>query len=392
MPRPAPALAHGRRLRHVHAALARGAGPPPGPSAVGSESELPVVGVIDMENKDGTIYAGDASDSDTIELHALAGTADVVYTGAASIEEVDPELLAQMSGVLLRRCPFGEAQLALLPKLKVILRMGAGYDNVDTQACADAGVIACNCPDAWVEEVADSTACLLVALIRRTFDLANMVAGDATGKSWTRQADLQQRGITRIRGMRLGIVGMGRIGTAVSQRARAFGFDLSFHDPGIPAGAEKGFGGMTRYTSFTDLVANVDAVTFHCPLTDGPVVPGGPEGTRGMLNLDTLPGPDHPGLFVVNCARGGIATEEAIIQGLADGRLRGVALDSVDTEPTVSTALLEAQQGGAPLLITPHAAFYSDEAFEEMRGLAAAEVGRILSGEPAQYQVNAHEF
>ena len=111
-----------------------------------------------------------------------------------------------------------------------------------------------------------------------------------------------------------------------------------------------------------------------------------------MLNLETLPSPDHPGLFVVNCARGGIATEEAIIQGLADGRLRGVALDSVDTEPTVSTALLEAQQGGAPLLITPHAAFYSDEAFEEMRGLAAAEVGRILSGEPAQYQVNAHEF
>jgi C-terminal binding protein len=154
--------------------------------------------------------------------------------------------------------------------------------------------------------------------------------------------------------MRLGIVGMGRIGTAVAQRARAFGFQLSFYDPFLPAGAEKGFGGFVRHTSFADLVANCDMLTFHCPLT---------ETTRGMLNTDTLPSADHPGLFVVNCARGGIADEDAILQGLADGRLRGVALDSLSTEPQVSSSLLQAQADGAHLLITPHAAFYSDEAF-----------------------------
>jgi phosphoglycerate dehydrogenase-like enzyme len=104
--------------------------------------------------------------------------------------------LSEVSAVLLRRCPFGEEQLAKLPKLKVILRMGAGYDNVDTDACTAAGVIACNCPDAWVEEVADSTLCLMIALIRRTFDLVKMVSA---GEGWTRQADLQQKGITRIR-------------------------------------------------------------------------------------------------------------------------------------------------------------------------------------------------
>ncbi len=120
----------------------------------------------------------------------------MVYTGAASIEEVEPELLSEVSAVLLRRCPFGKDQLAKMPKLKVILRMGAGYDNVDTDACTAAGVIACNCPDAWVEEVADSTLCLMIALIRRTFDLVQMVSA---GEGWTRQADLQQKGITRIR-------------------------------------------------------------------------------------------------------------------------------------------------------------------------------------------------
>jgi len=73
----------------------------------------------------------------------------------------------------------------------------------------------------------------MLALIRRTFDLVKMVAA---GDGWTRQADLQQKGITRVRGMRLGIVGMGRIGTAVAQRARAFGFEMSFYDPTLPAG------------------------------------------------------------------------------------------------------------------------------------------------------------
>lgn len=209
-----------RRLHHVHSALQSSL-----PAAAAAESDLPIVAIIDMENKDGTIYSGVGDD--TIELNELLGTAkvsrlahfyrlfkshqpqcppprptapicclQVVYTGAASIEEVDQDLLTEVSAVLLRRCPFGEKQLAKMPKLKVVLRMGAGYDNVDTEACSRADVIACNCPDAWVEEVADSTLCLMLALIRRTFDLVKMVSA---GGGWTRQAELQQKGISRVR-------------------------------------------------------------------------------------------------------------------------------------------------------------------------------------------------
>ena len=83
---------------------------------------------------------------------------------------------------------------------------------------------------------------------------------------------------------------------------------------------------MTRYHSFQDLVANCDAISFHCPLTDE---------TACMLNSRTLPGVGHPGLFVANCARGGCVEEAAVLEGLADGRLRGVALDSLNTEPKV---------------------------------------------------------
>jgi lactate dehydrogenase-like 2-hydroxyacid dehydrogenase len=274
------------------AALVGARRPPPQPHpAEAAATELPLVGVIDMENKDGTIYdgtgGGDGANSERlIEREELEGVARVVYTGAASIEEVDPALLKQLSAVLLRRCPLGAAQLAAMPSLRAVVRMGAGYDNVDTGACTAAGVVACNCPDAWVEEVADSTLCLTIALIRRVFELTRLVSA---GRGWTRQADLQQKRISRLRGMRLGIVGLGRcstrlaaagviphasrrpartrpvltgismcrtcgleptlraagtnaharIGTAVLQRARAFGFELAFYDPHLPPGVEK---------------------------------------------------------------------------------------------------------------------------------------------------------
>ena len=78
--------------------------------------------------------------------------------------------------ILAARFDVGWPQLKLLPRVKAVIRMGAGYDNIDTKACADANVIACNCPDAWVEEVADSTLCLLLAIIRRTFDLCELVS------------------------------------------------------------------------------------------------------------------------------------------------------------------------------------------------------------------------
>ena len=147
-------------------------------------------------NAQGTIYTS-ASAATEIEQLELDGTASVVYTGAACIEDVDPALLSQFSAVLLRRCTFGPVQLAALPSLKCVLRMGAGYDNIDTEACAKAGVVACNCPDAWTEEVADSALSLTLAIVRRSFELSAFVS---SGGGWTRQAALPRKGMRRIRG------------------------------------------------------------------------------------------------------------------------------------------------------------------------------------------------
>lgn len=155
----------------------------PSKACFSTHSSLPLVGVIDMENHDGTIYTSNSA-ANEIEQLELCGTASVLFTGAASIEEVDPSLLNKFSAILLRRCPLGAEQLALLPNVKCVLRMGAGYDNVDIHACTAASVIACNCPDAWVEEVADSTLSCMLALLRRTLQLSAFVS---SGGGWTRQ-------------------------------------------------------------------------------------------------------------------------------------------------------------------------------------------------------------
>ena len=107
-----------------------------------------------------------------------------------------------------------------------------------------------------------------------------------------------------------------------------------------------------------------------------------------MLNAASLPPAGHPGLHVVNTARGGIVDEAALLRGLEEGCVRGAALDSLDDEPRVCADLRDAQAHGANLLLTPHASFYSDEAFDEMRHLAAREVGRILRREAPHYQVS----
>ena len=257
--------------------------------------------------------------------------------------------------------------------------MGAGYDNVDLDACSAAAVVVSNCPDAWTEEVADHTVALMLALLRQTPELTRIVAA---GEGWTRQAGLQRLGLRRLRGLRLGIVGLGRIGTAVAQRCRPFGFDLVFFDPHRPAGTEKGLGGLRRCATFAELLATVDVLSFHCPLS--------PE-THHMLDAAALAArrPDS-GLVVVNAARGGVIDEAALLAALDDGRVRAAALDCLEAEPRVAPELLtRAQAKGAPLLLTPHSAFYSDEAFIEMRHLSAREVRRVLRSEPAHYQVNS---
>eukprot|EP01062_Namystynia_karyoxenos_P047254 TRINITY_DN35543_c0_g1_i1.p1 TRINITY_DN35543_c0_g1~~TRINITY_DN35543_c0_g1_i1.p1 ORF type:complete len:357 (+),score=116.58 TRINITY_DN35543_c0_g1_i1:75-1145(+) len=331
-----------------------------------------------------TVALVDVED-DAVERRILSAAGhDVVWSRdpkPRSVSDIPPAERAAVQGLLLRRCLVTDSDLALLPSLRVVLRMGVGVDNIDLAACSRRGLVACNCPEAWVEEVADSAWSLLLCLMRNTVPLALHTQGG----EWTSSAPL--KGMRRLRGLRLGIVGLGRIGTAAAARASAFGVSVRFYDPLLPAGAAKGLG-WRRCGSFEELLGESDVLSLHCPLT---------ERSANMLDSAALAAlPPGKGLYVINTARGGVLDEDACAAALRDGRLGGLALDVLAREPNNMSgkeifgrsALAAARQEGLNVIITPHAAFYSAEAFEEMRHQAAAEIARVLRGEPPWYQVN----
>nr|CAG4635439.1 EOG090X05J1 [Artemia franciscana] len=250
--------------------------------------------------------------------------------------------------------------------LRIIVRIGSGVDNIDVKAAGEIGIAVCNVPGYGVEEVADTTLCLILNLYRRTFWLANMVR---EGKKFTGPEQVREaaQGCARIRGDTLGIVGLGRIGSAVALRAKAFGFNVVFYDPYLPDGMEKSLG-LTRVYTLQDLLFQSDCVSLHCTLN---------EHNHHLINEYTIK-QMRPGAFLVNTARGGLVDENALAQALKDGRIRAAALDVHENEPynVYQGPLKEAPN----LVCTPHAAFYSDIACTELREMAAGEIRRAIVG------------
>ena len=148
--------------------------------------------------------------------------------------------------------------------LRIVVRIGSGVDNIDVKAAGEMGIAVCNVPGYGVEEVADSTLCLILNLYRRTYWLVNMVK---EGKKITGPEQLKDAafGCARIRGDTLGIVGLGRIGSAVALRAKAFGFNVIFYDPYLPDGIEKSLG-LDRVYTLQVVVTIISPLRYSCIL------------------------------------------------------------------------------------------------------------------------------
>jgi C-terminal binding protein len=176
-------------------------------------------------------------------------------------------------------------------------------------------------------------------------------------------------GCARIRGDTLGIIGLGRVGTAVALRAKAFGFSVVFYDPYLADGVENSLG-LTRVYSLQDLLFQSDCVSLHCSLN---------EHNRHLINADTVK-QMRPGAFLVNTARGGLVDEVALAAALRDGRIRAAALDVQENEPfnTQAGPLKDASN----LIVTPHSGWFSDASSAELREMAASEIRRALVNPP----------
>jgi D-3-phosphoglycerate dehydrogenase len=254
-----------------------------------------------------------------------------------------------------------------LTRCKAIGRFGLGVDNIDLPACKEKGIAVSYVPDYCIREVSDHTMALLLALIRK-IPLSNKLV--QSGR-WEMPAVVP---IRRIEGTVLGLLGFGHIPRLVAPKAQAFGIKVIAFDPYADAKLFAAAG--VESVDFDTLLKRSDYLSVHAPLT--------PQ-TRGMMNAEAF-AKIKRGAYVVNTARGPLIDESALIAALDAGQVGAAALDVVEVEPMPKGSRL---LGRDNVIVTPHTAFYSVEALDELQSKAASDVARVLSGEKAVYPISA---
>jgi D-3-phosphoglycerate dehydrogenase len=257
--------------------------------------------------------------------------------------------------------------LRQLKNCKVIGRFGLGVDNIDIKAAAEQNIVVTYVPDYCLQEVSDHAMALVLALARKVpFSNALVQSG-----RWEMPAVVP---IRRLEGQILGLVGFGNIPRRVAPKALAFGFKVIAYDPYVAPEAARECG--VELVSFDRILELSDFISIHAPLM--------PQ-TRGLFGAATF-AKMKKGAYVVNTARGPLIDEAALIAALDGGHLGGAALDVVATEPLAKDSPL---LGRPNVILTPHTAFYSVEALDELQTKCASDVAHVLSGAPPVYPVKA---
>jgi D-3-phosphoglycerate dehydrogenase / 2-oxoglutarate reductase len=255
--------------------------------------------------------------------------------------------------------------LQQLTRCKAIGRFGLGVDNIDVPAATARGITVTYVPDYCMQEVSDHAMALLLSLARKVPYSNKLVQAGR----WEMLAVAPLR---RLEGQVLGLIGFGNIPRALTPKAQAFGLTVIAHDPYAPKEVFAATG--VESVSFDDLLARSDFISVHAPLLPA---------TRGLVNAAAF-AKMKKGALIVNTARGPLIDEPALIAALDSGHLGGAALDVVTTEPLPKDSPL---LGRDNVILTPHTAFYSVEALEELQTKCASDVARVLSGEKPVYPV-----
>jgi glyoxylate reductase len=250
-------------------------------------------------------------------------------------------------------------------RLKLIANFGNGVDNIDVDAAVKRGITVTNTPNVLTEDTADMTMALILSVPRRLSEGARILR---EGEEWAGWSPTWMLG-HRIWGKRLGIVGMGRIGTAVARRARAFGLAIHYHnrrsvDPRTEAELE-----ATYWDSLDQMLARVDIVSVNCPATPA---------TYHLLSRRRLK-LMRPGAVIVNTARGSIIDEAAMIECLESNNLAGAGLDVFEHEPAVNSKLIRLARSGKVVLL-PHMGSATVESRVDMGEKVIVNIKTFLDG------------
>ena len=314
------------------------------------------------------VLIADFLDEASVEAPILGHLAELTVAHAHTEEEF-AEFVPSADAMILYHdvTRVGSKTFDRAERLRGVVRAGVGYNNVDLVAATSRGIQVCNVPDYGTEEVADHAMMLLLAVARQ------LRPGDESIRKgmWDYRTVLE---MPRLRGKTLGIVGCGRIGTAMAQRAKAFGLDVLFYDPHAVPGYDKALG-IRRADTLDDLLGQSQFVSLHCYLD---------EAAYHLIDARALARMPR-GAILVNTARGGVVDGDALVAALDSGHLLGAGIDVVEHEPLEDDRLRHHPR----VLLSPHSAFYSIEGFIELRRKTAEEVARILTGQPPRCPVNA---
>ena len=320
-----------------------------------------------------TVLYPEAMYPDLSVEHRLYGPkVRVLMRDSGTLAELDPADCEAADGLMIFRQFLRAEDFSRFPRLKAVVRMGVGYDRLDRKEAAARGIIVCNVPDYGTTEVADHALALALAL-RRGLLLHHERQRATPPAPWAWFADPL---IKRSSAQTFGIIGLGRIGTAAALRAKAFGFRVLAYDPYQPNGVELALG-VDRVRTLGELLRASDVLSIHAPLT---------RETRLMLGTAEFAALPRDAV-VVNTARGPIMDFAALMAALERGNIAGAGLDVMPDEPPVEPipALLAAYRARAPwlegrLIVTPHSAFHTPHAWEDIRTKSAETMRAALLG------------
>jgi D-3-phosphoglycerate dehydrogenase len=310
-----------------------------------------------------TDYAWPALD---IERRALAAVdADVV--AARSGEEAELVALAPAADAILTNWQrVTPAVLDAAPRCRIVSRYGVGLDNIAVDHATSLGILVTNVPDFCLEEVSDHTMALLLGCARRVVQFARATRGGV----WDLKAG---RPLPRLRGQTLGLIGYGNIARALLPKALGFGLNVLVYTPRItpgPLGAS-----VSATNDLGALLRESDYISIHVPLTPT---------TRGLIDASALR-QMKPTAYLINTSRGAVIDEAALERALREGWIAGAALDVLAREPAAAGHPLLALDN---VIVTPHAAFYSEAAIEDLQHRASEHVAQALRGETPSNLVN----
>lgn len=310
------------------------------------------------------VFFSDYTIADTLDIEeAIFAPAGLTIVRSASATE--QEVLEAIEGVdpvaiVTQWAPITAAVMDKCPNLKVVSRNGIGVDNIDLKYCKERGIAVTNSPKYCTAEVADHAMSLALALVRKLVFTTDKVRAGEWGSDYLIP-------IRRMNTLTFGVIGMGGIGRAVVQRARPFfgeviGFDAYAKDVVVD---DK----PVELVSLDELLKRSDVIDLHVPGTDE---------TFHMINAEAF-AKMKPTAYIVNTCRGVVIDTEAMVEALKTGQIAGAGLDVHEQEPLPMDHPL---RSFPQVIITPHSAFYSEEAVEDVRRDTCVNITNLLAGEP----------